>query len=120
MLKPEIALPMALALGVAEYAVFQVEGVNLADVKGAQPHNTIAAKSITTAGWTCAGLTAAMSILAKDYTIAVVGGTIALALVLKFKHANVTEPMTGKIVMPPMYTNLTSGNAVSQTADAGA
>src|SRR5580704_6276355 len=98
MLKPEVSLPLALALGVAEYAVFQVEAPNLADVKGAAPHNTIAARSITTAGWTCTAMTAGLAILAKDYTIAVVGGVIALALTLKFKHANVTEPMSGQVV----------------------
>jgi hypothetical protein len=63
-------------------------------------------------------MTAGLSILAKDYTIAVVGGVIALGLVFKFKHANVTEPMTGKVVFPPSYTNGTSGNAAS--TDAGA
>jgi hypothetical protein len=115
-LKPEVSLPLALALGVAEYAVFQVEAPNLADVKGAQPHNTIAGKSITTAGWTAAGMTAGLAILAKDYTVAVVGGAIALALVLKYKHANVTEPNTGQVVMPPTYQNQGSSNTVGASS----
>ena len=110
--KPEVSLPLALALGVAEYAVFQVEAPNLADVKGAQPHNTVVSKSVTTAGWTCAGMTAGLAILAKDYTIFVVGGAIALALVLKYKHANVTEPMTVQVVMPPTYQNQGSNTTV--------
>jgi hypothetical protein len=111
-LKPEVSLPLALALGVAEYAVFQVEAPNLADVKGAQPHNSVVSKSVTAAGWTCAGMTAGLAILGKDYTIAVVGGAIALALVWKYKHANVTEPMTGQVVMPPTYQNQGSSNTV--------
>jgi hypothetical protein len=112
MLKPEVSLPLAMATAVGVYAVFQVEAPNLADVKGASPHNKIAAKSITTAGWTAAGMTAGVSLLAKDYTIFVVGGMVTLALILKYKHANVTEPNTGKVVFPPSYQNQGSNTTV--------
>lgn len=99
-LKPEVSLGLAAAVAVGVYSVFQVEVPDLATVKAASPNQPHIKSSINSAGWTAAGIVAGISLLAKDPTIFVVGGAVAAALTWKYKHGNMSHPVTGEVVPP--------------------
>lgn len=100
-LKPEMSLVVAAATGVLVYGIFVVELPSAADVHAATPYNAHVGGSITVAGWTAAAAVAGISLLAKDPTVFVVGGSLAAFLTWRYKHANSVNPATGEVVMPP-------------------
>lgn len=99
-LKPEVSLTVAAATGALVYGIFQAEMPTMADVHAAPPHNPFVTRSVNVAGWTAAAAVAGISLLAKDPTVFVVGGSIAAFLTWRAKHANMTNPGTGQVVLP--------------------
>lgn len=100
-LKPEVSLTVAAATGALVYTIFQFELPNAADIHAAPAHNPFVGRSINSAGWTAAAAVAGISLLAKDPTVFVVGGSLAAFLTWRAKHANMTNPGTGQVTMPP-------------------
>jgi hypothetical protein len=96
-LKPEISIPAALALGVAVYGIFQVNLPSVTEVRAADMGNPDVAASERAATWESAGLVATISLVAKDPTIFMVGGLITLALAWKYRHANAVNPVTSRL-----------------------
>jgi hypothetical protein len=95
-LKPEISIPAALALGVAVYGIFQVNLPSVTEVRAADMDNQDVASAERAATWEAAGLVATLSLIAKDPTIFLVGGAITVGLAWKYRHANAVSPLTGK------------------------
>jgi hypothetical protein len=100
-LKAEVGLAVAAATGALVYGIFQVETPNMADVHAAPAHNPFVTRSVTSAGWTSAVAVAGISLLAKDPTVFVIGGAFAAYLTWRAKHANMTDPGTGQVTLPP-------------------
>lgn len=100
-LKPEVSLTVAAATGALVYGIFQAELPSMADVHAAPAHNQFVSTSVNVAGWTAAAAVAGISLLAKDPTVFVVGGSLAAFLTWRAKHANFTNPQTNQIVPPP-------------------
>lgn len=101
-LKPEVSLTVAAATGALVYTIFQAELPSMADVNAAPAHNPFVGKSINSAGWAAAAAVAGISLLAKDPTVFVVGGSLAAFLTWRAKHANMTNPATGQVTLPPL------------------
>lgn len=99
-LKPEVSLTVAAATGALVYGIFQTELPSMADVNAAPAHNPHITRSVNVAGWTAAAAVAGVSLLAKDPTVFVVGGAFAAALTWRAKHAAMTHPATGQVVLP--------------------
>jgi hypothetical protein len=99
-LKPEISIPAALALGVAVYGIFQVNLPNMTEVRAADMGNKDVESAERAATWESAGLVVTISLIAKDPTIFLVGGFITLALAWKYRHANMVHPATGRATGP--------------------
>ena len=99
-LKPEVSLTVAAATGALVYGIFQAELPSMADVHAAPANNTYVTRSVNVAGWTAAAVVAGVSLLAKDPTVFVVGGSLAAFLTWRAKHANMTNPATNQIVSP--------------------
>lgn len=99
-LKPEISIPAALALGVAVYGIFQVNLPNLTEVRAADMGNKDVESAERAATWESAGLVSTISLISKDPTIFLVGGAITLALAWKYRHANMVHPATGRATGP--------------------
>jgi hypothetical protein len=99
-LKPEISLPVAAATAALVWAVYQTHMPNVADVRGAAPNNgTIdTSRKITT--WEAAGIVSAISLIAKDPTVFIIGGAMVVMLDFTHRHANATHPNTGQLVGP--------------------
>lgn len=107
-LKPNDQIIVSALTAVAVFGVFQVEAPNLADVKASAPGGAASVnthKSVKTAIWTSAVLTAGLALLAKDPAIFIVGGLVTVAEGWKFMHANATDAATGAIVAPGAAMN---------------
>lgn len=99
-LKPETSLTVGLATAAVVFAVFQSHMPMVADVKSAQPHNKVVDSSRKAATWTAAGVVAAISLMAHDPTVFIIGGGMVVALDFSHRVANTQHPATGKVVAP--------------------
>jgi hypothetical protein len=112
-LKPEISIPAALALGVAVYGIFQVNLPSVTEVRAADLQNKDVESAERAATWESAGLVATISLIAKDPTIFLVGGLITIGLAWKYRHANMVNPMSGKATGTLSSINLATAQVPS-------
>ncbi len=96
-LKPEASLITGLAVATVVYAVYDHALPSVADSRSAPPNNVTLDKSRQTATLTAAAIVAGVSLIAKDPTIFVIGGTVLIALDFSHRHANAVNPQTNKI-----------------------
>lgn len=104
-LKPEHALTVGAVTGALVYGVFQVEAPNMAEISASPAHNPHIGRSVNAAGWSAAIIVAGISLLSRDPTVFVIGGTIAAGLTWRAKHAAMTSPQTGQVVIPAADPN---------------
>jgi hypothetical protein len=78
----------------------------MSDIRNSNPHNAAIGTSLKSADWTAIGLSAALSIVARDPNIFIFGAGFAVVLHWMYTHSNMVHPLTGDITMPP-----TGGNA---------
>lgn len=100
-LKPEVSIPTALALGGLVLAMHNNATPTLADLRGSvpgtMPHNSInKARRQTT--WAGIGLVSAISLVAHDANLFMVGGAMVVGLDLWTRHANDVVPQLGRAV----------------------
>jgi hypothetical protein len=122
-LRPEVSLPVALATGAVVYGIYATHLPNVSESKLTMPGNQHLASSRKTATWTAAAVVAGISLIAKDPTIFIVGGTMTVVLDVVNRHANAVSPQTGKMVAPSGAGAATSaypGNGTDVSSDAGA
>jgi hypothetical protein len=96
-LKPNESLITGLAVATVVYAVYEHTLPSVADTQASSPNSPTLDKSRKVATWTAAGIVAGVSLLAKDPTIFVIGGTVLVALDFSHRHANSVNPDTQKI-----------------------
>lgn len=93
---PEASIGTGLAVGVVAYGVFQAHLPPVCDVRTVDPANRDVHASMKSAGWQAAAATAAISLIAKDATVFIIGGAATLALMWSYSHANAVNPMSGR------------------------
>lgn len=96
MLKPEVSLPVGLATAAVVYAIYSNATPTIADIRSAPPGDKTINSSRRAASWTAAGVVAAISLIARDPTIFVLGAGSVVALDWWTRHANQVNPLTGK------------------------
>ena len=120
-LKADVSLPIALATGAVVYGIFQTQLPPTAQVKATMPNNQHLQSSRRTATIIALAVSGGISLMAKDPSIFVVGGTLAVVLDFVHRHADATHPQTGRLVAPavgsPTVGTSANGNAVTATAD---
>lgn len=120
-LRPEVSLPIALATSAVVYGIFQVQLPPTAEAKATMPGNQHLQSSRRTATIIALAVSGGISLLAKDPTILIVGGTLAVVLDAVHRHADAVHPQTGQVVAPQAGTategTSANGNAVTATAD---
>jgi hypothetical protein len=94
MLKPEVSLPVALAVGTMVYAVHNNATPTIADLRSAPPNDATIEASRMTATWTSAAIVAFVSIVAKDPNIFIIGGAAVVAMDFWTRHSNAVNPET--------------------------
>lgn len=96
LLKPETSLMVGLATAAVVYSTYQHAVPTIADMRVGAPQNRDLDAARKAASWTAAGIVAAISLLAKDPTVFVIGGVMVVSLDWFTRHANEVNPMIGK------------------------
>lgn len=122
MLKPEVSLSVALATGAVVYGIYQTHLPSVAESRTVMPGNAHLAQSRKTATWLAATVVGGISLMAKDPTIFVVGGTMVVVMDMTHRHANAIHPQTGQLVASGLgsATPGPSANGSMVTDQAGA
>lgn len=101
MLKPETSLTVALATAAVVWGVYNSHMPMVADTRAAAPGNAAVEGTRKTATWTAAGIVGAISLIAKDPNIFILGGAMVVVLDWTHRHANAVTPGTNKVMVPP-------------------
>lgn len=100
MLKPEISIPVGLATGVMVLSVYERMAPSVVDMRVTEPGDADAMASLKTARWAAAGLVAAVSIIAADPWVFILGAGFQTVLEVTHRHALHVDPMTGRMALP--------------------
>lgn len=92
MLKPEVSLGVGLATAAVVYGVYSTALPTVADIRTADVGNEDAASAEKSAAWMSAAVVGGISLIAKDPTVFILGGTMIVALSWWYKHANAVNP----------------------------
>lgn len=95
-LKPEVSLGVGLAVAAIVGAVYMNATPTLAEVRVGRPGDDDLEASRKVAAWTSGGVVAAISLLAKDPTVFIIGGGMTVALDWWYRHANQVDPRSGR------------------------
>jgi len=95
-LKPEVSLGVALATAGVVYSIYSNATPAIADIRVAQPGDETIDSSRKSATWIAAGVVSGISLIAKDPTIFIVGGSMVVAMDWWTRHANEVSPLTNK------------------------
>lgn len=102
MLKPEISIPVALATGVLVWSIYQNATPSYLDLRAAPANDKDVAAAEKLATWTAAGAVSAISLIAKDPVVFMVGGAMVIINAWWTRHGNRVNPMTGKATQIPV------------------
>lgn len=92
-LKPDVSLTVGLATGALVWSIYQKALPSLPDIRVGKPNDPEIEGSRKAAAWTAAGTVGAISLIAKDPTIFIVGGAMVIAADWWTRHANNRNPM---------------------------
>lgn len=93
-LKPEISIMAALATGGVVYGIFQTSLPSVSDVRTVEAQNVDIESAERGAAWEAAAVVSAISLIAKDPAIFIVGGAMVVILAWKYRHADMVSPIT--------------------------
>lgn len=99
-MKAEASLGMGLATGVVVFAIYSHAMPSMVDHRVGDANDPDAGSSERTARWLSAGTVAAISLIAKDPTVFVIGGAMVCALSLWHRFNNMHDPVSGSITAP--------------------
>lgn len=99
--KPEISLGLGLATATLAYAIYSRGLPNSADIRVSKPGDEHLDSVRSQNTWLAAGTVAAVSLLAKDPTIFILGGGTVVALDWITRVNNWTNPLSGRVDLNP-------------------
>lgn len=99
-LKPPEAVSIGLAEAAAVYVIYQSMLPNHADIGAAPAHDQSIDTARKKAAWTSAALLAFVFMITQDLNSFWIGGLALTGVDLMTKHANGTNPQTGKLQHP--------------------
>ena len=97
-LKPEISLPVGLATAAVVYGIYMNALPPVVDLRTTPANDPQVASTEKAAAWTATAVVAGISLIAKDATVFIIGGSMVLALSWWNKHANMVDPNFGMAV----------------------
>lgn len=97
-LKLEASVVAGLATGALVYGTYQMALPNTADIRSLESQNVDITGAEKTAEWTAAAIVAGVSLIARDPTIFVIGGTIMVAVAWMNRHANAITPVLQSVI----------------------
>lgn len=104
-LKSEVSIGVALATGAVVWGIYSNATPNLTDIRVAPPGDTNVDATRKSAAWTATAVVAGISLIAKDATVFIIGGSLVVVLDWLHRHANAFNPDTGRASMPRNRNN---------------
>lgn len=123
-MKPEISIGVALGVAAIVGAVYVNATPTLTDARVAPVGNDDLDAARKMAAWTSAGIVGAVSLIAKDATVFILGGAMIITLDWWYRHANEVDPRVGKATVRAAMVNagaptqMTDGDAYGYHDDA--
>lgn len=100
-LRPEVSIPVAAGVAGMVLAIHTNATPSVVDVRGSLPGtvpNSDVNRARRQATWLSIGLVSGISLLAKDATILIVGGAMAVGLDWWTRYSNAVWPAAGRIL----------------------
>lgn len=91
-LPPEASVGTGLACAALVYSIHQAASPSLADIRTISPDNPDIDGTRKTATWIGLGVVSAISLLTKDMTVFIIGGSAVVACDWWTRHANAYDP----------------------------
>ena len=108
-LSGENSVIVSLAVAALVFATYSQSVGPVSDVHATDANDINMKAAIKKAGWASVGVVAALTVLAQDANIAILGGATIIAEELSYRHALMASPSNGQIeVTPSSY--LPAGN----------
>jgi hypothetical protein len=108
-LKPPESITIGLAEAAAVYVIYQSALPNHADIASAPPNDSTIEAARKKAAWKSAAILGFVFLLTQDVNSFLLGGLALGGIDLMTKHANGTNPATGKLTSAP-------GSSITGTA----
>jgi hypothetical protein len=99
-LKPEVSITTGLAVGALVWTIYAKAVPADVDMRVAQANDADVESSRKKAAYTAAGAVAAISLIAKDATVFIIGGAMVVAVDWWTRHANAVDPALGRAFIP--------------------
>lgn len=99
-LKPEVSITTGLAVGALVWTIYNRALPADVDMRVAAPNDTDIESSRKKAAYTAAAAVAAVSLIAQDATVFILGGSMVVAVDWWARHANAVNPELGKAFIP--------------------
>jgi hypothetical protein len=99
------------------YAIYNMNVGNVSQAHATEANHPALESSRKKAGYTSFILVSALTVLAKDMNIGILGYGSIIAMELAYKHAIMANPATGKIqaISPSAYTPASPENVVTMS-----
>ena len=105
-LQPSASLGIGLATAGLVLAIHSQATPSMADIRVGQPNDDHIDRSERAATWLSVGVVSAISLVAKDPTIFIIGGATAVALAWWTRYGNQVNPLSGTASMEGMVQRL--------------
>lgn len=99
-LKPDSSVMVGLAEAAAVYVIYQSALPSHADIRSAPAHDQTIESARKAAAWKSAAVLGFVFLLTQDVNSFLIGGLALGGIDLMTKHANGTNPQTGKLQTP--------------------
>lgn len=99
-MKAEVSLGVGLATGVLVWSIYSHAMPALVDHRAGDQDDGDAQAAERVATWTAAGAVAGISLIARDPTVFILGGSMVIVLSAWHRHANMVNPITGRATAP--------------------
>lgn len=111
----QASLGVGLATAALVWGVYNVALPSIADVRVGEPGDRDAAAAERTATWASAAAVAGISLIAKDATVFVIGGSMVVLMAWWHRHSNGFDPSLGSVFTPGQSRQV-MGDAMSAEA----
>jgi hypothetical protein len=118
-LKPEVSITTGLATAALVWTIYNRALPADVDMRVAQPNDQDVEASRRKAAYTAAAVVAGISLVAKDATVFILGGSMVVAVDWWARHSNAVNPELGKAFIPGFNGVMPNTNPALQDDTAG-
>jgi hypothetical protein len=116
---PEISVGLGLATATLVYAVY-AKMPNQADIRVGKPGDEALETTRKQSVWTAAAIVAGISLLTKDATVFIIGGSMVVVLDFLTRANNYTDPIQNSVSAVQSFARGDEGAATEPSVDYGA